>query len=61
MLRPDPDLAFAIGSWVFRSIPVLMYADPHYEMGQLSDEEIAWSPLLQDEQYQATLREFLLD
>jgi hypothetical protein len=51
--------AIRAGSWVLRSIPVLMYADPHYEMGQLPDEEIGWSPLLQDEAFRAALEEFV--
>lgn len=46
------------GRWVLRSIPVLMYADPHYEMGQLPDDEIAWSPLLDSDAFHATLRAF---
>jgi hypothetical protein len=52
--------AFAVGCWVFRSIPVLMYAEPHYEMGQLPDEKIVWSPLLNNEEYKATLQKFLV-
>jgi len=51
--------AIHIGPWVLRSIPVLMYADPHYEMGQLPDEEIAWSPLLKNENFKAALQEFV--
>jgi len=43
--------ALQVGSWVFRSIPVLMYADPHYEMGQLPDDQIAWSRLLEKEAF----------
>ena len=50
--------AIGEGSWVLRSIPVLMYADPHYEMGQLPDDEIAWSPLLYDERFRSDLSEF---
>ncbi len=46
------------GPWVFRSIPVLMYADPHYEMGQLPDEAIAWSNLLDSDAFKETLRAF---
>jgi hypothetical protein len=46
------------GCWVLRSIPVLMYADPHYEMGQLPDDEIAWSPLLDDDRFRTALKEF---
>jgi hypothetical protein len=46
------------GCWVLRSIPVLMYADPHYEMGQLPDDQIAWSPLLNDDRFRAALRDF---
>ena len=50
--------AIEAGAWVFRSIPVLMYADPRYEMGQLPDEEIPWSPLLGNEAFKATLQKF---
>lgn len=56
----DVGHAFRIGTWVFRSIPVLMYRDPHYEMGMLPDEKIAWSPLLQDQVFQRVLCEILL-
>ena len=44
-----------VGTWVLRSTPVLMYADPHYEMGQLPDSEITWSPLLKDETFRSHL------
>jgi hypothetical protein len=37
-----------------------MYAEPHYEMGQLPDEKIVWSPLLNNEEYKATLQKFLV-
>jgi hypothetical protein len=47
-VEQDVPQAFRVGDWVFRSIPVLMYQDPHYEMGQLSDEKIEWSPLVED-------------
>ncbi len=50
--------ALQVGSWVLRSIPVLMYADPHYEMGQLPDDEITWSPLLRDETFRSHLATF---
>ncbi|MHC4354594.1 MAG: DUF3179 domain-containing (seleno)protein [Planctomycetota bacterium] len=50
--------AICAGSWVLRSIPVLMYADPHYEMGQLADNEIGWSPLLQNEAFRRALAEY---
>jgi hypothetical protein len=50
--------AIGAGPWVLRSIPVLMYADPHYEMGQLPDEAIAWSPLLQNEAFISDLKVF---
>jgi hypothetical protein len=46
------------GSWVLRSIPVLMYADPHYEMGQLPDNEIAWSQLLNNKTFRSDLKDF---
>ena len=51
--------ALQVGSWALRSIPVLMYADPHYEMGQLPDSEITWSPLLKDETFQSNLAAFV--
>jgi hypothetical protein len=46
------------GSWVLRSIPVLMYADPHYEMGQLPDNEITWSKLLNNKTFRSDLKHF---
>ena len=51
--------ALHAGPWVLRSIPVLMYADPHYEMGQLPDDQIAWSGLLQNKAFKAVLNEFV--
>jgi hypothetical protein len=51
--------AIAVGPWVFRSIPVLMYADPHYEMGQLPDEKITWSPLLRNDSFLNALEDFI--
>ena len=51
--------AIQVGPWVLRSIPVLMYADPHYEMGQLPDQEIAWSPLLNNQNFKAALADFV--
>lgn len=56
--RVPAEIGHAIheGSWVLRSIPVLMYADPHYEMGQLPDEEIAWSRLLDSETFKSDLK-----
>jgi hypothetical protein len=50
--------AICEGSWVLRSIPVLMYADPHYEMGQLPDDKIAWSPLLSNDRFRSDLKAF---
>ena len=47
-VEQDVPQAFRVGEWVFRSIPVLMYQDPHYEMGQLPDKKIEWSPLVED-------------
>jgi hypothetical protein len=46
------------GPWVLRSMPVLMYADPHYEMKQLPDHAIAWSPLLENAAFRYHLQEF---
>lgn len=56
--RVAADVGHAIqeGAWVLRSIPVLMYADPHYEMGQLPDDRIAWSRLLQNETFRSDLK-----
>jgi len=50
--------AVQVGPWVLRSIPVLMYADPHYEMGQLPDEAIAWSRLLDSDAFTEALSAF---
>lgn len=43
--------AIRIDHWVFRSIPILMYQDPCYEMGQLPENEIRWSYLLSDARF----------
>lgn len=51
--------AIHIGPWVLRSIPILMYAEPRYEMGQLPDEEIKWSPLLGSTEFMTDLSEFV--
>ena len=55
----DVTHAIQAGPWVLRSIPVLMYADPHYEMGQLPDDQIAWSPLLHNKAFQAALNDYV--
>ena len=49
--------AIQVGPWVLRSIPVLMYSDPHYEMGQLPDDKITWSPLLKNKAFIQTLQD----
>jgi hypothetical protein len=51
--------AFQVGPWVFRSIPILMYQDPYYEMGQLPDEQIPWSRLVGDHTFRSQLAEYL--
>ncbi len=43
--------AIQVDRWVFRSIPILMYQDPCYEMGQLPENEIRWSYLLSDDRF----------
>ena len=53
--------ALQVGSWVFRSIPILMYADPHYEMGQLPDDKISWSVLLRREKFRHDLKSIRLN
>lgn len=50
--------AFRERRWVFRSIPVLMYAEPHYEMGMLPDDQIVWSPLLENRSFLETVAAF---
>lgn len=55
----DVPAAFRIDRWVFRSIPVLMYQDPYYEMGQLPDDRIPWSDLVSDEKFHALLAAYL--
>lgn len=55
----DVTHALQVGPWVFRSIPVLMYADPHYEMGQLPDDQITWSPLLKNKAFAQTLKDYV--
>ena len=51
--------ALQVGPWVLRSIPILMYADPHYEMGQLPDNKIAWSSLLRSDSFKKDLLDFV--
>ncbi|NQV36304.1 MAG: hypothetical protein HQ515_26665, partial [Phycisphaeraceae bacterium] len=55
----DVTHALQVGPWVFRSIPVLMYSDPHYEMGQLPDDKITWSPLLKNKAFAQTLQDYV--
>ncbi len=50
---------FRAGSWVFRSIPVLMYQDPYYEMGQLPDAQIPWSTRIADDAFISCVTEYL--
>lgn len=47
----DVPHAIRVDRWVFRSIPILMYQDPCYEMGQLPENEIRWSYLLTDDRF----------
>ncbi|MFC1762573.1 DUF3179 domain-containing (seleno)protein [Planctomycetota bacterium] len=51
--------ALQAGNWVLRSTPVLMYQDPHYEMGQLPDKKITWSPLLNKERFRNDIEEYV--
>ena len=59
MVAAEVTHAIQVGPWVLRSIPVLMYADPHYEMGQLPDKEIAWSSLLNKASFRTDLQDFV--
>ncbi|NEO93192.1 MAG: DUF3179 domain-containing protein [Moorea sp. SIO3G5] len=43
--------AFQVERWIFRSIPVLMYRDTYYEIGQLPKQEIYWSKLVGNKQF----------
>lgn len=51
--------SLAMGRWIFRSIPVLMYREPCYEMGQLPEEDISWSYLLVDERFRRCIEAFV--
>ena len=53
------DHAVVVGRWIFRSIPVDMYEDPHYEIGQAAEEEIRWSKLIGDRRFLAALQSCL--
>ena len=48
-----------VGSWVFRSIPVDMYEDQRYEIGQLPEEAIRWSKLIDDQRFLAAIQAYL--
>jgi hypothetical protein len=50
---------FRAGRWVFRSIPVDMYEDQRYEIGQLPEETIRWSKLVGDKKFLAMIRSYL--
>jgi hypothetical protein len=48
-----------IGRWVFRSIPIDMYEDQHYEIGQLAEEQIRWSALINNQRFLSALKVYL--
>ena len=50
--------AFQIQNWVFRSIPVMMYRDTYYEIGELSDKDIAWSKLVKNKQFLSRIESY---
>ena len=62
---PDPEQAVHVKSefrhaihvnrFVFRSIPVDMYQDPFYEIGEYPDPEIRWSKLLEQRSFLRTI------
>ena len=66
---PDPGLAervraefrhaIQVGRFVFRSIPVDMYKDPFYEIGEYPDLEIRWSKLLEQRFFVTTVKQAL--
>ena len=66
---PDPELAervrsefrhaIQVGRFVFRSIPVDMYKDPFYEIGEYPDPEIRWSKLLEQRSFVTTVQQAL--
>ena len=66
---PDPGLAervraefrhaIQVGRFVFRSIPVDMYKDPFYEIGEYPDPEIRWSKLLEQQSFVTTVQQAL--
>ena len=66
---PDPELAervrgefrhaIQVGRFVFRSIPVDMYKDPFYEIGEYPDPEIRWSKLLEQRSFVTTVKQAL--
>ena len=66
---PDPELAervraefrhaIQVGRFVLRSIPVDMYKDPFYEIGEYPDPEIRWSKLLEQRSFVTTVKQAL--
>ena len=53
--------AFGVGCFVFRSMPVNMYRDPYYEIGQFPDQEIHWSKLVANPRFVRTLEKLKWD
>ena len=51
--------AIQVGRFVFRSIPVDMYKDPFYEIGEYPDPEIRWSKLLEQRSFVMTVKQAL--
>jgi len=68
---PNPELAALVHSefrqaiqldrFVFRSIPVDMYQDPFYEIGEYPEREIRWSKLLEQPSLVRALKQALTD
>jgi hypothetical protein len=53
--------AVAVGRYVFRSIPINMFAYPRFGMYDRPEEKVDWSELLEDEQFLSDLRAIILE
>ncbi len=59
-VRAEFHHAIRVDRFVFRSIPVDMYQDPFYEIGEYPEPEIRWSKLLEQPSLVRALKQALL-
>jgi hypothetical protein len=58
-VQNEEEQAIAIGPYVFRSIPINMFIYPRFALVDRPVDKVAWSDLLRDEDFAATLRSII--